>query len=92
MYLNIFEKEKVLEVLNFLKENNSNDILFNDSTLDNHLNEEFFLKLSYFSAMHRVDVNILDLSEPLYSNKDCISSLCSKEKFIEIVTNGKFKY
>ena len=88
MYLNIFERDKVIEVLNFLKENNTNDIVFLG-------NEDFedskYLKLYYFSAMHRVDVDVLDLSKPLYTNEDCISSLCSEEKFIKIVTNGKFR-
>jgi len=88
MYLNVFERDKVIEVLNFLKNNNDNDVLFLNSE---DIEDGKYLKLSYFNNMHRVDVNILDLSKPLYSNEDCVSTLCSSKKFIEIVTNGKFK-
>jgi len=86
MYLNDFRTKTVIEVWNYLIENNKDSIVLNRIMFvgnPEYLKDEKFGVLFYDSMFHRIYMNKLEGA--LYPNPDHISELAPKEIFIKNV-------
>jgi len=86
IYLNDFRPQVIFSLIEVLF-NNDHDLIVADSQgLSLKEAEDFeFLTLMYDSLFHRLIIKPLWLSEPIFTNPDCICEIASLNAFIKAV-------
>tara|TARA_R110002051_G_C8667863_1_gene489939 strand:+ start:378 stop:665 length:288 start_codon:yes stop_codon:yes gene_type:complete len=87
MYLNDFRVENIKKLVELLKKNNVDKLIFNIGV---DLNVEEHAVLSYSPTFHRIEVSHFDINNVLYINENVISKLCPLNIFIKSLTPNSF--
>lgn len=81
MFLNTFNKEKVIEVFKEIQSKNIKDLVF-DSYNWHEITTAKFLKINYCNYLHKISIETYDPNNELFENPSCTCKIAPYDVFI----------